>query len=240
MESFNKNAKIIGIGAKGINIINEIEEKVKINMDIEKITMNQEVEKEYVRSLLDGVDILFLAYSAEDKQSREVIKAISYMSNERRILSIGINSSEEENKDDLGINREFKVNENSILKFVDLMNVMIESISDSCMINIDISDLKEAIISDKGIKYSFEEFEDSKQHSEIVDILFENMEHFGEEFIGKKGIVFVEGNDKFSLVELNDLMNNIQSKVEEGYEIIFSLYLKENLDGKIKVGMLYN
>ncbi|HAU5416574.1 TPA: cell division protein, partial [Clostridioides difficile] len=46
MENFNKNAKIIGIGAEGINIINEIEEKIKANMDIEKININQEIEKE--------------------------------------------------------------------------------------------------------------------------------------------------------------------------------------------------
>lgn len=240
MEDFNKNAKIIGIGTEGINIINEIEEKIKINADIERININQEVEKEYVRSLLDGVDILFLAYSTEDKQSREIIKAISYMSNERRILSIGMNCSEKENKEDLELGREFKINNDNIFKFVDLMNIMIESISDSCMINIDITDLKEAIIGDKGIKYSFEEFEDTKEYSDIANVLFEKMEYLGEEFINKKGIVFVEGNMDFSLVELNDLINNIQSKIEEKYEVIFSLYLKENLDGKIKVALLYN
>lgn len=240
MEDFNKNAKIIGIGAEGINIINEIEEKIKENVDIERINVNQEVEKEYVRSLLDGVDILFLAYSTEDKQSREIIKAISYMSNERRILSIGMNCSDKENKEDLELGREFKINGDSIFKFVDLMNIMIESISDSCMINIDITDLKEAIIGDKGIKYSFEEFEDTKEYSKMANTLFERMEYLGEEFVNKKGIVFVEGNMDFSLVELNDLINNIQSKIEEKYEVIFSLYLKENLGGKIKVALLYN
>lgn len=240
MEDFNKNAKIIGIGTEGINIINEIEEKIKENVDIERININQEVEKEYVRSLLDGVDILFLAYSTEDKQSREIIKAISYMSNERRILSIGMNCSDKENQEDLELGREFKINNDNIFKFVDLMNIMIESISDYCMINIDITDLKEAIIGDKGIKYSFEEFEDTKEYSDIANVLFEKMEYLGEEFINKKGIVFVEGNMDFSLVELNDLINNIQSKIEEKYEVIFSLYLKENLDGKIKVALLYN
>ncbi|NMS88938.1 cell division protein [Clostridioides difficile] len=240
MEESNKNAKIIGIGTEGINIINEIEEKIKTNMAIERININQEVEKEYVRSLLDGVEILFLAYSTEDKQSREIIKAISYMSNERRILSIGMNCSDKENKEDLELGREFKINNDSIFKFIDLMNIMIESISDYCMINIDITDLKEAIIGDKGIKYSFEEFEDTKEYSKMANILFESMEYLGEEFINKKGIVFVEGNMDFSLVELNDLINNIQSKIEEKYEVIFSLYLKENLGGKIKVGLLYN
>lgn len=240
MEDFNKNAKVIGIGVEGIKIINEIEEKIKTNVDIERININQEVEKEYVRSLLDGVDILFLAYSTEDKQSREIIKAISYMSNERRILSIGMNCSDKENKEDLELGREFKINNDSIFKFVNLMNIMIESISDSCMINIDITDLKEAIIGDKGIKYSFEEFEDTKEYSKMANVLFERMEYIGEEFINKKGIVFVEGNMDFSLVELNDLINNIQSKIEEKYEVIFSLYLKENLGGKIKVGLLYN
>lgn len=86
MENFNKNAKIIGIGAEGINIINEIEEKIKANMDIEKININQEIEKEYVRSLLDGVDILFLIYSSEDKHIKEIIKAISYVYLQMNIL----------------------------------------------------------------------------------------------------------------------------------------------------------
>lgn len=40
MENFNKNVKIIGIGVEGINIINEVEEKIKVNMDIEKININ--------------------------------------------------------------------------------------------------------------------------------------------------------------------------------------------------------
>ncbi|MCC0684604.1 cell division protein [Clostridioides sp. ZZV14-6345] len=240
MENFNKNAKIIGIGVEGINIINEIEEKIKTNMDIERINISQEIEKEYIRSLLDGVDILFLVYSSEDKQIREIIKAVSYMSNERRILSIGMNCSEKEHKEELELGREFKINNDSIFKFVDLMNIMIESISDSCMINIDITDLKEAIVGDKGIKYSFEEFEDTKKYSEMADILFDKMEYVGEEFISKKGIVFVEGNTEFSIIKLNDLINSIQSKIEESYEVIFSLYIKENLDGNIKVGLLYN
>ncbi|HBH2132680.1 TPA: cell division protein [Clostridioides difficile] len=240
MENFNKNAKIIGIGAEGINIINEVEEKIKANMDIEKININQEIEKEYVRSLLDGVDILFLIYSSEDKHIRDIIKAVSYMSNERRVLSIGMDCSEKENKEDLELGREFKINNDSIFKFVDLMNIMVESISDSCMINIDITDLKEAIVGDKGIKYSFEEFEDTKSYSEIADILFDRMEYIGEEFISKKGIVFVEGSPEFSIMELNDLISNIQIKVEESYEVIFSLYIKENLNGNIRVGLLYN
>ncbi|WP_444505575.1 hypothetical protein [Clostridioides difficile] len=41
-------------------------------------------------------------------------------------------------------------------------------------------------------------------------------------------------------MELNDLISNIQSKVEESYEVIFSLYIKENLNGNIRVGLLYN
>ncbi|HFL3110750.1 TPA: cell division protein, partial [Clostridioides difficile] len=66
------------------------------------------------------------------------------------------------------------------------------------------------------------------------------MEYIGEEFISKKGIVFVEGSPEFSIMELNDLISNIQSKVEESYEVIFSLYIKENLNGNIRVGLLYN
>lgn len=150
-----------------------------------------------------------MIYLFEDKYIRDIIKVVLYMLNERRVLFIGMDCLEKENKEDLEFGREFKINNDSIFKFVDLMNIMVEFIFDFCMINIDIIDLKEVIVGDKGIKYFFEEFEDIKLYSEIVDILFDRMEYIGEEFISKKGIVFVEGSLEFFIMELNDLISNI-------------------------------
>ena len=58
MENINKNAKIIGIGNEGISNLESIYSVVKENVDTEKININQDVDKEYVRQLLDGVYII--------------------------------------------------------------------------------------------------------------------------------------------------------------------------------------
>lgn len=88
-----EKAKIIGIGNDGINTLNSIKFKLENNMDIEEISINQDVDKDYVRELLDGVDLLFLTYNSEDKKALQIVNAIGYMADERRILSIGIDSS---------------------------------------------------------------------------------------------------------------------------------------------------
>lgn len=244
MESIAKEAKIIGIGEEGIKALDSMHDKVKENMDIEKITIKQDVDKEYVRQLLDGVEVLFLTYSTEDNRVKEIVKAISYMASERRVLCIGLNTSDKENKDELGVNREFNL-ANNLQKIVSLVNLMIESISDNCMINIDVTDLKEVLASDKGIKYSYEEFDNIKDSDKIANTILNNMESIGAEFIGKKGIVFVELNksnceENEMLIYLNEVLTKIQEDNDNTYELIFSLYVKEDLNGLSKVALAYN
>jgi len=67
-----ENAKIIGIGDDGIKTLDSIVNKVAHNMDLEKISISQDVDKDYVRTLLDGVDTLFLTYNSEDKNQINV------------------------------------------------------------------------------------------------------------------------------------------------------------------------
>ncbi|RDY23482.1 cell division protein [Romboutsia maritimum] len=240
-----KNAKIIGIGGEGIKTIDSILDKVKGNMDFEKININQDVDKEYVRNLLDGVEILILTYSSEDKRAKEIVKAISYMAGERRVLSIGLDTSSTENKDELGLNREFKLFEDNFEKVLNLINMIIESISYSCMINIDLTDLKEVLAADKGIKYSYEEFDKNKGIDEIVQNLVNNLDQIGNELLGKKAILFVDMDNNYCehetiLVNLNEIITKIEELSENTYEMIFSLYIKEKSEGKIRFGLIYN
>ena len=66
-----KGTKLIGIGNDGIQKLEEVESKVVEKMDIEKISINKDVDKDYVRALLDGVDILLLTYNSEDNADND-------------------------------------------------------------------------------------------------------------------------------------------------------------------------
>lgn len=122
--------------------------------------------------------------------------------------------------------------------------MMLDSMLDTCMINIDLTDLKEVIMGKNAIKYSCEEFKNTESQEEIVKLLFDNMIKTKEELVGKKGIVLLEmGSNDFKsedMIKLNSLLTLIQDSCEDTYESIFSIYLKEELNGKIKVGLIYN
>ena len=241
MENIYKNAKIIGIGNEGISNLESIYNVVKENVDIEKININQDVDKEYVRQLLDGVDILLLTYSTEDKRSVDIVKAISFMAGERRVLSIGLNLSEKENKEDLGLNQEFLINKDNSNEIMNIINLIIESVSDLCMISVDLTDLKELFASEGGIKYSFNKFKMSKSEEDIAKDLISNIKEVGTDFIEKKGILFAEmDNSKNSLSFLHNVLIEIQEKSASTYEIIFSLYIKESNNDEVKFGLVYN
>ena len=48
-----KNTKLIGIGNEGIKKLEEVESKIVEKIDTEKININKDVDKDYVRALLD-------------------------------------------------------------------------------------------------------------------------------------------------------------------------------------------
>lgn len=240
-----ESAKMIGIGEDGIKILDSISDKIVHNMDLEKITVNQDVDKDYVRELLDGVDVLFLTYNSEDKKSLQIVNAIGYMADERRVLSVGLDSAKKENKDDVNLNREFKINDENTDTLLNIMNMLLDSISGFCMINIDLSDLKETLCAEKGIKYSCGEFAKSVNNDEIVNALLENTIESGEEFVGKKQVILVEMDSNYCeeekmLIILNDLLMKIQDSNKESYETIFSLYIREKSKEKIKIGLVCN
>lgn len=245
LENISNNAKLIAIGEDGVNNLNKIQDKVKDNMTFESIAINQDVDKDYVRNLLDGVDILFLTYSTEDRRAKDILKAIGYMAKERRVLSIGLNSSTKEDKDELNIDRQLVLTEENTNKITSIMNMMIESISETCMINIDLTDLKEVLCSDKGIKYSYNEFGKDQTIDGVVSSMIDSMEEDGTEFEGKKGILFLDldknhCDESNMLIVVNELLTKIQDNTEESYDLIFSLNIKESLDGNARIGLIYN
>ena len=238
MEEMVKSAKIIAIGDEGINNLKHIEKDIIGNMDTEKIEINQDVDKEYIRSIFDGIEMLFLIYSSEDKRTSDIVKAISYMSSERRVLSIGINTLFDDKKEDMGVNREFRLHTEELSEFTNMMNLIVESISDLTLLYLDITDLKEVIANEKGIGYSYVEFKQSDDYINVAKNIIDSMKSIGNVFLNKKSLMFIEG--KISLEDVNKLTDCIYEIKEENYDIIFSLNLKENDDNKVKIGLIHN
>ncbi|WP_024620162.1 hypothetical protein [Metaclostridioides mangenotii] len=238
MEEMVKSAKIIAIGDEGINNLKHIEKDIIGNMDTEKIEINQDVDKEYIRSIFDGIEMLFLIYSSEDKRTSDIVKAISYMSSERRVLSIGINTLFDDKKEDMGVNREFRLHTEELSEFTNMMNLIVESISDLTLLYLDITDLKEVIANEKGIGYSYVEFKQSDDYINVAKNIIDSMKSIGNVFLNKKSLMLIEG--KISLEDVNKLTDCIYEIKEENYDIIFSLNLKENDDNKVKIGLIHN
>jgi cell division GTPase FtsZ len=163
------------------------------------------------------------------------------MANERRILSIGLNSSNKEIKEDLGVNRQFIINENIDI-LTSIINMMVESISEDCMINIDLSDLKETLCTDKGIKFAYKKFNKNTDSKEMSEVLLNSIIEEGEELTNKKSILFIEVDDKETeiLLKINEILLNIQESSKDNVDFIFSLNTKENLDENLNLGIIYN
>ena len=239
MESV-KSTKLIGIGNEGIKKLEEVESKIVEKIDTEKININKDVDKDYVRALLDGVDILLLTYNSEDKQALQIVNAIGYMAEERRVLSVGLDLNEKENKTEIKINREIKINNNNTDTLLNIVDMIIDSIADECMISVDLTDIKEGLASEMGIKYSYGEFDKNNSVEEIANKLMESAEQTSDELTGKKLMILVEMSSMYDIAYLNEVLNAIQDKSADSYEAIFSLYTKEELKDKIKISLIYN
>lgn len=238
MDQIEKNSKIIAIGDEGINNLNYIKDDILCNMSIEKLTINQDVDMEYIRSIFDGVDVLFLIYSSKDKRTSDIVKAISYMSLERRVLSIGINSSDDDEKEDLGLNREFYLNVDEIKDFTNIMNLLVKSISEETLLYLDTTDLKEVIANEKGIGYSYIEFNKNENYSDVANKVISDMRLVGSEFLKKKGILLIEG--KINLDDVKKLTDHISEIKDGNYDIIFSLNLEEYDENILKICLIHN
>jgi hypothetical protein len=55
---------------------------------------------------------------------------MQYMADERRVLSVGLDLSEKENKNEIKINREIKINNDNTDSLLNIIDMIIDSISD--------------------------------------------------------------------------------------------------------------
>ena len=93
-----------------LNIIAIIRFFYKNNNEIlstEKISINQDIDKDYAAKILDEVEILFITYNSKEQRTCDIVKAVNYMAKERRIVSIGIDVNQDKKKVEFDFNAEF-------------------------------------------------------------------------------------------------------------------------------------
>ena len=236
-----KYSKFIGIGEEGIETLNAFKNKLEKNFSFEEINLNQDVDKEFVRALLDGVDVLVLTYNSEDKKVRDIVKAISFMAIERRVLCIGLDSSLKENKDEMGLDQEIKINKYNFDKIQQVLNIVVESIDEDLFLAIDLTDLRDIFNKESGISYSYEEFSHDDKIEHIAKTLVEESYTTDGSEAKKKAILFYELEKELienELLLINDINMKVSELIGDTYDILFSLNSVENNDKKLKVSLI--
>ena len=236
-----KYSKFIGVGSEGIKTLKSFKNKLEKNFNFEEINLNQDVDKEYVRSLLDGIEILFISYSSEEAKVKDIVKAISFMENERRVICIGLDCSLKENKDDMGLDKEIKINKYNSEKVQDLINIVVESVDENLFLAIDYSDLKEIFAKDSAISYSIEEFEKEVSIDEIAKTLTEETYTTVGEEVKKKALVFYEMSRNLienELIFINEVNMKINEILGDTYDMMFSYNATDDDNEKIKICLI--
>lgn len=236
-----KYSKFIGVGSEGIETLNSFKNKLEKNFSFEEINLNQDVDKEYVRALLDGIEILVISYNSEDKKVRDIIKAISFMANERRVLCLGLDSSLKENKDDMGLDQEIKINKYNFNKIQDLLNIVVESIDEDVFLAIDLTDLRDLFNKESAISYSYEEFDPNEEVDNIVKILTEETYTTEGEALKKKAILFYELEKELienELLFINEINMRVNEILGSSYDLLFAFNPVKDSNKKLKISLI--
>lgn len=236
-----KYSKFIGVGSEGIETLNSFKNKLEKNFYFEEINLNQDVDKEYVRALLDGIEILVISYNSEDKKVRDIIKAISFMANERRVLCLGLDSSLKENKDDMGLDQEIKINKYNFNKIQDLLNIVVESIDEDVFLAIDLTDLRDLFNKESAISYSYEEFDPNEEVDNIVKTLTEETYTTEGEVLKKKAILFYELEKELienELLFINEINMRVNEILGSSYDLLFAFNPVKDSNKKLKISLI--
>lgn len=247
MDLSNKYTKVIGVSEAGINNLQYIV-NYKNNKQIlatEEISENQDIDKDYAAKILDEVDIMFITYNSKEQRTCDIVKAINYMANERRVISIGLDLNTDAKKVEFELNAEIVMTEENKEAICELISMMVISVEEETTINIDLTDIKEVLSTEQGIVYSVIESDKSLDKEGLVEKLFENILKTNEELNNKKAVVFVSIGEKYCKVEdvllmLTAMLEDIQGKISPKCDLIFSLDLDNNLNDKIKIGLVHN
>ena len=232
-----KYTKVIAVGDEAINYLEDIKHNLQKNASFENIKVTKDVDKEFVRGLLDGIEVLYMLYDSSDKDVVNILKAISFMAQERRVLCIGLDICLKENKEDIGVDKEFKLNKYNLETTMDMINLISEAMDEETLIYVDLSDLKEIFQSKGAVSYSVKEFELDKNHAELAKMLEEDF------YKSKKGLLLAECSEAAgdnTLIYLNEVINALKDITESNIDMVFSYNEKAKDQKTMKIAYLRN
>lgn len=170
-----------------------------------------------------------MLYDSSDKDVVNILKAISFMAQERRVLCIGLDICLKENKEDIkediGVDKEFKLNKYNLETTMDMINLISEAMDEETLIYVDLSDLKEIFQSKGAVSYSVKEFELDKNHAELAKMLEEDFYKSEGELTLKKGLLLAECSEAAgdnTLIYLNEVINALKDITESNIDMVFS------------------
>ena len=238
-----KYTKVISVGDEAINYLENIKQDLENNTSFENIKVTQDVDKEFVRCLLDGLEVLYMLYDSSDKDIANITKAISFMAKERKVLCIGLDICLKENKEDLGVDKEFKLNKYNLNTTIDMINIICEAMHEDTLIYVDLSDLKELFQGEGAVAYSVEEIELNQNPADLAKMLEEDFYKSEGELTSKKGLLLAEssqaaGND--TLIYLHQVINALQDLNESNIDVVFSYNEKQKDTKTMKIAYLRN
>ena len=238
-----KYTKVISVGDEAINYLENIKQDLENNTSLENIKVTKDVDKEFVRGLLDGIEVLYMLYDSSDKDIANITKAISFMAKERKVLCIGLDICLKENKEDLGVDKEFKLNKYNLNTTIDMINIICEAMHEDTLIYVDLSDLKELFQGEGAVAYSVEEIELNQNPADLAKMLEEDFYKSEGELTSKKGLLLAEssqaaGND--TLIYLHQVINALQDLNESNIDVVFSYNEKQKDTKTMKIAYLRN
>ena len=238
-----KYTKVISVGDEAINYLENIKQDLENNTSFENIKVTKDVDKEFVRGLLDGIEVLSMLYDSSDKDIANITKAISFMAKERKVLCIGLDICLKENKEDLGVDKEFKLNKYNLNTTIDMINIICEAMHEDTLIYVDLSDLKELFQGEGAVAYSVEEIELNQNPADLAKMLEEDFYKSEGELTSKKGLLLAEssqaaGND--TLIYLHQVINALQDLNESNIDVVLSYNEKQKDTKTMKIAYLRN
>ncbi len=238
-----KYTKVISIGEAAIDYLEDIKKDLEKNASFENIKVTKDVDKEFVRGLLDGIEVLYMLYDSSDKDVCNITKAVSFMAKERKVLCIGLDICLKENKEDLGVDKEFKLNKYNLNTTIDMINLICEAMDEDTLIYVDLSDLKELFQGEGAVAYSVEEIELDKNPAELAQMLEDDFYKSEGELTLKKGLLLSECSEAAgdnTLIYLHQVINSLQDLNESNIDIVFSYNEKEKSTKTMKIAYLRN
>ena len=238
-----KYTKVIAVGEEAINYLEDIKHNLQKNASFENIKVTKDVDKEFVRGLLDGIEVLYMLYDSSDKDIANITKAISFMAKERKVLCIGLDICLKENKEDLGVDKEFKLNKYNLNTTIDMINIICEAMHEDTLIYVDLSDLKELFQGEGAVAYSVEEIELNQNPADLAKMLEEDFYKSEGELTLKKGLLLAECSEAAgdnTLIYLNEVINALKDITESNIDMVFSYNEKAKDQKTMKIAYLRN